>query len=71
MEHFSDGLAPVKVGEEWGYINAKGEMVIEPRFEEAFAFNDGVAMVYGFDDDDDDDDDWGYHYINTKGEFIG
>lgn len=67
VEHFGDGLAPVKVGEEWGYINIKGEMFIKPRFEEAFAFNDGVAMVYGFDDDDD----WGYHYINTKGEFIG
>lgn len=63
---FGDGLAPVKVDEEWGFINTEGEMVIEPRFDDAFSFQDGVAMVYGFDDDDD----WGYHYINTKGEFI-
>lgn len=66
VESFGDGLAPVKVGEEWGYINTKGDMVIEPRFDDAFSFNDGCAMVYGFDDDDD----WGYHHINTKGEFV-
>lgn len=66
VECFSEGLAPVMVGEEWGYINKKGEMVVAPRFENAFTFHDNQAMVYGFDDDDD----WGYHHINTQGEFI-
>ena len=63
---FGEGLAPVQVGEEWGYINADGEMVIEPQFEDACPFHEGRAMVHGFDDNDD----WGYHHINTRGEFV-
>lgn len=29
----------------WGYINAKGEMVIPPRFSEAGSFHEGLAAV--------------------------
>jgi len=42
---FSEGLAPVQVEEKWGYINQKGEIVIKPQFDAAFAFRDGLAHV--------------------------
>jgi hypothetical protein len=56
---FSDGLAGVYIGEpskgHWGFIDRTGAMVIEPRFEAAGPFSEGLAMVrigdqYGFID---------------------
>ena len=50
VQGFSEGLAAVRVGEKWGYINAKGEMVITPQFigDEGFVndFSDGTALVF-------------------------
>ncbi|MDJ0580920.1 WG repeat-containing protein [Crocosphaera sp.] len=48
-------LTPIKLGDLWGYIDAKGKVVIEPRFEEAETFIDGLAKVridrkYGYID---------------------
>ena len=48
-------LYSVKVGEKRGYIDASGKMIIEPRFEEATGFWEGLAVVkldgrYGFID---------------------
>ncbi|MDY4650564.1 MAG: WG repeat-containing protein, partial [Muribaculaceae bacterium] len=42
---FHEGLAAVCVNGKWGYINARGEMAIEPRFEEAQNFQEGVAYI--------------------------
>jgi hypothetical protein len=42
---FSEGLAPVRLGSSWGYINKKHEMVIFPKFDEAGAFQNSVAIV--------------------------
>jgi hypothetical protein len=42
---FSDGLACVKQGDKWGYIDRKGNFKIEPRFREATDFSDGLAAV--------------------------
>jgi hypothetical protein len=52
---FSEGLAPVKVGSLWGYLNREGAMAISPRFDDAMLFSDGVAAVrqsgfYGYID---------------------
>lgn len=50
------GLIPVKTGERYGYINPKGEYIINPQFKYADAFRDGRARVqdmkgnYGFID---------------------
>jgi hypothetical protein len=38
-------LIPVKSGESWGYVNPKGEYVINPQFAEADFFRDGLAYV--------------------------
>lgn len=43
---FSEGLARIKMDGKYGYIDNKGEIVIEPQFEDAGAFfKDGVALV--------------------------
>ena len=42
---FSEGFAPVRVGELWGYIDKKGTMVISPRFDNATPFSSGLALV--------------------------
>lgn len=43
---FAEGLACVTVGGKKGYINTKGEMVIEPRFSYAVSwFKDGIVKV--------------------------
>ena len=52
---FSDELAFVKVNGKYGYIDKKGNWVIQPMFDNAFYFEDGLASVgvnqkYGFID---------------------
>jgi len=40
-----DVLFPVRVGELYGYINNRGQMVIKPQFDTAEKFHDGLALV--------------------------
>lgn len=52
---FSEGLAPVKVGSLWGFLNKDGAMAIVPQFDDAMPFSDGAAAVrhsglYGYID---------------------
>jgi hypothetical protein len=42
---FSEGLAQVKVGDKWGFINRVGEMVVTPQFDRAAKFSEGLASV--------------------------
>lgn len=42
-------LIPVKSGEKWGYINTKGEYKINPQFQDAQFFRDGLAKVLSVD----------------------
>jgi WG containing repeat len=44
-EQFSDGLAVVKFAGRYGYLDKSGRVVIQPKFKEAYAFEEGVAMV--------------------------
>jgi hypothetical protein len=41
----SDGLAAVRVGNKFGYIDMTGKYVIDPQFDEADPFVDGLAMI--------------------------
>ena len=45
----------------WGYVNTKGEQVIECKFDGVSDFSEGLAAVKK-------DDNWGY--VNTKGEQV-
>lgn len=57
----NDGLALVKEGLLYGYVNAKGEIIIAAQFEEATDFAEGMAAVKV-------NNKWGY--INTSGNFV-
>lgn len=46
---------------EWGYMNKKGEVMIQPRFKEAKSFSNGLAAV-------SNGQAWGY--INEQGEVV-
>lgn len=67
FEHGGDSdldfsLIPVRQGEKWGYVNQKGEFVINPQFTGAELFNDGLAAV--------ENSDGKCGFINKKGEFV-
>jgi hypothetical protein len=42
---FSEGLAAVKTDDGWGFIDPTGKMVIDPQFDDARSFQDGLAFV--------------------------
>ena len=44
-DSFSEGLARVKTGDKWGYIDKEGKLVIQPQLDEAEKFSDGLALV--------------------------
>ncbi len=52
---YREGLRAVKVDTLGGYLNQRGEIAIEPVFDDSYFFNDGLALVrvgalYGFID---------------------
>lgn len=55
-------LLPVQVNSKWGYINAKGRVVIKPRFIVARNFSEGLAAVRN-------DAGW-FYYIDVSGRVI-
>ncbi len=61
---FEDGLAPVPVvrNESYGYIDHSGNMAIEPRFDYAMDFDDGLAPV--------ELQNGKFGYIDTSGELV-
>jgi len=42
---FFEGLAPFRIGDKWGYVDTKGEIVISARFASADRFSEGLAPV--------------------------
>lgn len=62
ISSYSNGYALVRSGGKWGYINTSGKLEIECKFEQAYAFSEGKAVV--IEDEDN-------YYINKKGEKIG
>ncbi|MEL7039073.1 MAG: WG repeat-containing protein [Cyanobacteria bacterium J06592_8] len=68
IDAFSEGLARIKVREDStqavignGFVNKQGEMVIEPRFEDAGTFSQGRAMIQ-------ENGQWGF--INRTGTIV-
>jgi serine/threonine-protein kinase len=45
VEAFSDGLARVKIGDRYGFLNTKGELAIPCVYDSATSFEDGLAEV--------------------------
>ena len=46
VKGFSEGLAAVRLGDKWGYIDKTGKLVILPQFYLASEFSEGLAGVY-------------------------
>ena len=44
-QYTADGLIAVCKNGKWGYMNAEGEMVIDPAYEQARSFSNGLAAV--------------------------
>jgi hypothetical protein len=61
VESFSDGLALVKMGEKWGYLEKTGATAIDPQFDGAAPFSEGLAAVRMGDK---------HGYIDTKGVLV-
>ncbi len=59
VEGFTNGLAPVKQGDLWGYLNSSGQLAIPAKYNEAIEFNDGYGIVKSGIE---------YSILNTKGE---
>lgn len=62
---FSEGLAPVKIGNSAGYIDKTGRIVINPQFNEAFPFYGGLAWVWFGSDSDIE-----YAWIDKTGKTV-
>ena len=45
FSRFSEGFAPVKLGDRWGYIDRAGKFAINPQFDAVGVFSDGLAMI--------------------------
>jgi len=55
VEEMSEGMAAFEVDDLWGFIDRKGEIAIEPRFEKVYPFSEGFAAFeqnerYGYID---------------------
>lgn len=57
-------LFPVKIGQSFGYINREGKILINPQFNDATIFREGLALVKSSTDDPK----WGF--INEEGKYI-
>lgn len=44
-KEFNEGLASVKLDQKWGYIDSKGNEVINFKYDDAHKFIDGLALV--------------------------
>jgi len=45
IRYFSEGLAGVQINNKWGFINKKGEIIVEPKYDKVFNFERGLALV--------------------------
>lgn len=62
LSYDSTCLLPIPdENEQWGYINQEGEWIIQPSFEAASLFHEGIASVK-------QDGKWGF--VNRKGEWV-
>jgi hypothetical protein len=64
IDNYSEGLAAAaeeRNPDLYGYIDAKGDYVLQPSFESARPFSDGLAYVHGKTHEG---------YINTAGDFV-
>jgi len=59
---FSEGMAGVKIGDKWGFVNKKLDLVIPSKFDDVCSFSEGLARVSV------DGNWWGF--VNKKGKLV-
>ena len=62
LGRFTEGLAAARIGNVYGYIDYKGNVVIAPRFRDAAEFSEGLASVTTIDGQNG--------YIDKTGVFV-
>ena len=45
LQGFTNGLAPIKIGDKWGFMNVMGQEAIKAMYEHIWEFSDGHAIV--------------------------
>lgn len=70
-QRFSDGLAAVRLGKKWGYINTEGKFVVYPSYDKVGPFHEGKAVVSGWMFGPGGRRVWGTHVIDGNGNLIG
>lgn len=55
-------LFPIKAGEKWGYVDDKGQYVINSQFEDAYNFSEGLALFKSADGK--------YGFIGEDGKYV-
>lgn len=61
MENTEEMLYPILVNKKYGYINKKGEIIIEPKYDYAEEFSEDLAIV---------GTEGNLGYINKKGKLL-
>jgi len=61
LREFSEGLVAVKINGKWGYMDKKGNIVIDCLYESAGEFSEGLVAVQK---------DGKYGYINNNGDVV-
>lgn len=56
-----DNLIPVLSGDKWGYVDRKGTFVVNPQFDDAHCFHNGLAQVKSNQK---------IGYIDAKGQYV-
>lgn len=67
---FKEGLIPIKKNEKIGFMNKKGEIVIEPIYDSAFPFVNGTSRVLLFPENPSPTNGGKHGYIDTNGNQI-
>ncbi len=80
--NFSEGLAAVRVGKMWGYVDQSGRMAIPLMFYDAESFSEGLAVIgepfpisrytgkRGWSPGDPKPPEWRYGFINARGAVV-
>ena len=62
INHYSEGLAPIRIGKYYGYIDTLGQIVVKPNFKSVGFFHGGYAWAKSTDNL--------VGYINKTGEWV-
>lgn len=68
--NFHEGMALVQVGDNYGYINAEGKLVVKAQYSVAGPFIGGKAVVEKYTERDKEREDRVWQVIDTKGNVL-